>query len=67
MLIFFITFSMLLTSSLKISAQSFDDGPDPPPAPIDNYIYPMMLIACMAMVYFLTRKYINQKKTLNQK
>jgi hypothetical protein len=28
---FFITFSMLLTNSLKISAQAYDDGPYPPP------------------------------------
>ncbi len=59
---FFMTVFLLLTSSLKILAQPYDDGPDPPPMPIDNYIYPMMLIACIAMVYFFAKKNINKKK-----
>ena len=34
---------------------SLEDGPDPPPAPIDDFIVPMIIIAIMIGVIYLTK------------
>lgn len=62
MVLFFI-----VSSPLKTFAQDWDDGPDPPPAPIDDYIYPAIVIALIAVLYFFYKKEYSVQKPLKQK
>lgn len=57
-----------LTNSYQIFAQDeWDDGPDPPPAaPIDDYIYPMMIVALVTVFYLFYVKEYKSEKSLKQ-
>lgn len=58
----------MVSSPLKAFAEDWDDGPDPPPpAPIDDYIYPAIVIALIAVLYFFYNKEYKAEKPLKQK
>jgi hypothetical protein len=59
--LFFIT-----ASPLKSYAQDWDDGPDPPPAPIDDYIYPMIFVAIITVLFFFYKKKNKIEETFKQ-
>ena len=61
-LMVFVMFLCITIPNFVLAQDPLDDGPEPPPAPIDNHIY--TIIGVVVIAIFCWFVYLNKKKQI---